>query len=325
MGRERGFETVMPLDLGGVTVLRSIDGGQSSAAQTPSLDYGSDIGVALKAAREFSGLSIEDISDATRVRQVYLAAIEDMRLEDLPSRPFVIGYLRAYAKALGLDDEAVVARFRAEQGDASEPLREPVGVTKQRDPRLAAVIVAGVVIIAAIALWNFARRAMNEEAPAAPAVAQAPAPTSAAPSQVSLGEPLPAPVESTTPAPYITPGLADAAAAGVTAPVDTGPAAKATFEPRGVIYGASSPGPVLILQARRSVSLVVSNDAGQVYFARQLAAGEAYRAPTQKGISADVSDPAAVAVYVDGVLAPGLAATKSALSRLVAPAAAPPQ
>jgi cytoskeleton protein RodZ len=332
--------SVMPLDLGGVTVLRST-GGQGGAAQSPSLDFGADIGVALKAAREFRGLSLEDISDATRVRQAYLAAIEDMRLEDLPSRPFVIGYLRAYAKALGVDDEAVIARFRAEHGEKSEPLREPIGLRPQHDPRLAAALVAGLIVIAAIATWNVARRAMAEKEsdPASVAVAPATIQAPVTPGQVSLGEPLPAPVESTTPEPYITPGLADAAAAGgsadavaaaikaraaagIAAPAAIeGPPPRPVFEARGAVYGANAAGPVLLLQARRPASLVVSGADGKVYFARQLAAGESYRIPTQPGLSADVSDPAAFAIYLNGALQGLLPAPKTALAKLIPPPA----
>jgi cytoskeleton protein RodZ len=336
--------SVMPLDLGGVTVLR-FPGGANGAAQSPSLDFGSDIGVALKAAREFRGLSLEDISNATRVRQVYLAAIEDMRLEELPSRPFVIGYLRAYARSIGVDEEAVIARFREAHGEAPEPLREPIGLRQQGDPRLAAAALAGVIIIAAIATWNVARRAMNED-DANPAVSAATlAPAAATPSstlaQVSLGEPLPAPVESTTPEPYITPGLADAAAAGGSAdavaaaikvraaagieaaPAD-GPPPRPVFEARGTVYGLNSPGAAVLLQARRPASLVVSGSDGRVYFARQLAAGESYRAPVQQGLSAEVSDPSAFAVYVNSALTGVLPGPRTALAKLAPPPAPPP-
>jgi cytoskeleton protein RodZ len=63
------------------------------------------------------------------------------------------------------------------------------------------------------------------------------------------------------------------------------------------------------LQARKSASLVVRTSDGQVYFARQMAKGEAYRAPRMGGLIADVSDAAAFEVFVGGVshgLAPGL-------------------
>lgn len=333
-----------PLDLGGVTMLHSSrsgrDGG-ADAGSSPSLDYGSDIGIALKAAREFRGLSIEDVSDITRVRQSYLAAIEDMRIEDLPSRPFIIGYLRAYAQALSMDPDAVVARFRAEHGEGVEALSDPVGVHKEGDPRLGAVVIGGIVIIAAIALWNVATRAMNEKAPTPGVTAEAPAgPAAAGPAQVSIGEPLPAPAESTTPDLYVTPGLADAAAAGGAADavaiarkaraaagevaVETGPAASATFQPGGAVYGvAAVGGPAIILQARRAAALVVQSGNGAVYFARQMSAGEAYRVPAIKGLATDVSDPAAFAVYVDGVLTGPLPAAKMPLARLGA--AGPPQ
>ncbi|HMP62440.1 MAG TPA: helix-turn-helix domain-containing protein, partial [Phenylobacterium sp.] len=69
----------------------------------PTLESGPNIGAALKAAREFRGLSLQDVADSTCIRRAYLAAIEEMRLDDLPSRPFTVGYIRAYAKALGLD------------------------------------------------------------------------------------------------------------------------------------------------------------------------------------------------------------------------------
>ena len=110
-----GASVAMPLDSGGVTQLyRSGDiesADHYGPTEEPSLYYGPDIGAALKAAREFRGLSLQDVSDATRIRRTYLAAVEDMRLEELPSRPFTLGYIKAYAKHLDLDpDQAVRAQ-----------------------------------------------------------------------------------------------------------------------------------------------------------------------------------------------------------------------
>jgi transcriptional regulator with XRE-family HTH domain len=337
----------MPLDLvEGVTMLQSSREDRDRGAETgpiPSLASGPNIGAALRAIREARGLTVEDVSEITRVRPSFLTALEEMRLKDLPSRPFVVGYLRAYAQALDLDPDAAVGRFRAEHGDGVAGLSDPIGVRRQGDPRVAAVAVAGVVIIAAIALWNVARRAMQEDEPPSAAAAEAPPAVVAAappPAQVSLGEPLPAPAESTRPDLYVTPGLADAAAAGGAADavaaarkaraaageiaVETGPAASATFKPGGTIHGEATPGaPAVILQARRPAALVVQSAGGAVHFARQMAAGEAYRVPTQQGLTTDVSDPAAFAVYVDGVLAGPLPAAKTSLARLAS--AGPPR
>jgi cytoskeletal protein RodZ len=333
----------MPLDMGGVTVLHPVEGGEAHAPQMPTLDHGPHVGAALRAVREARGLTLQAIADMTRVRPVYLAAIEEMSLDDLPSRPFVVGYLRAYAKALGLDDEAAVARFRAENSEAAEPLRAPSGVQKQRDPRLALAAVVGVLIIVAIAAWNVSRRAMTEEErhPATTAEPATPvAPAKAAP-QVSLGEPLPAPTESTLPTPYVTPGMADAAAAdgsvaaavaaakaraaaGVVIQAAAGPPPPPTFRADGTIYGTAGPGPSVLMQARKSASLVVSDAAGKVHFARQLAAGEAYRVPVGGNLQADVSDATAFAIYTNGTLsAAALPAAKTSLAKLI-PAMPPP-
>src|ERR1700755_67959 len=118
--------------------------------------------------REHRKLSLEELADLTRVRRAYLADIEAMRLDRLPSRPFTIGYVRAYAEALGLDGEAAVERFKSEEPDLNEPLRAPVGVGQVSDPRVAAFLVGAVVILVAIVVWNVAQRAMLANAPPSP-------------------------------------------------------------------------------------------------------------------------------------------------------------
>jgi cytoskeleton protein RodZ len=312
----------------------------------PSVDEGVDIGAALRAARTFRGLTTQDVADATRIRLSYIDALEDLRLEELPSRPFTIGYVRAYAQLLGLDGEAAVLRFKSDVPDDGGELRAPVGVRHERDPRLALVLIVGLLMAGAILLWNVAQRAMDKDEPAAQVAANTAAPQSAsapAGSAVSLGAPLPAPVESTTPEPYKTPGLDDAAANGGSADAANA-ASKAratavaagegeidaahvaalgsTFKPRGVIHGAAaadSSGVVLL--ARKAATLVVRGADGSVYFARQLNAGEAFRAPRTAGLTADVSDPSNFDVYSGGVLTGRLTASTTALGKLVKPAA----
>ena len=328
----------MPLDTGGVTSLDLRNGGDRETNRagglTPSLEVGPDIGAALKAARELRGLNLQELADSTRIRRSYLAAIEEMRLEELPSRPFTIGYIRAYAAALGLDGDAAVERFRRDEPVTDTALRAPIGVVESKDPRLTLVIGGGMLVIAAIVLWNVAQRAMTAEAPpphTAPAAAIAKAKLGAPAGPVALGAPLPAPVESTTPTPYETPGLAEATAAGGSS--DAVVAAKKaaaltpqadptaaeplppTFVPRGAVYGAQPAASIVTLQARKGASLIVRGSGGAAYFARQLSAGEAYRVPNLKGLTLEVTDPAAFQVFVGGqskgvMPAPTIAAEK---------------
>ncbi|MFN3513255.1 MAG: helix-turn-helix domain-containing protein [Phenylobacterium sp.] len=327
----------MALDTGRVTDLHlPMEGGGDPArieSYTPSLSSGPDIGSALRAAREFRGLSLEQVAEATRIRRSYLAAIEAMRLDELPSRPFTIGYVRAYAAALGLDGEAAVERFKADEPCPDAALPEPIGVPKEKDPRLTLFLVGGALVIGAILAWNLAQRAMAEREPpaaAAPAAIMA-APTPAGP--VELGAPLPPPVESTTPTPYVTPGLAEATAAGGSsdavedakragqiagAPTpDAAQELPAAFTPSGAVYGAAAEISVVTLQARKPGSLIVRGADGSVYFARQLSAGEAYRAPALKGLSFEVSDPHAFQVFVGGQSKGLLPAVQTPVAKLV--------
>lgn len=314
----------MPLDTGGVTNLdlRAEGRRQTNRRETliPTIDAGPDIGAALKAAREFRGQDLQELADSTRIRRSYLAAIEEMRLEELPSRPFTIGYIRAYAIALGFDGDAAVERFRREEPTPDTALRAPVGVQDGKDPRLTLIIGGGMLILGAIILWNVAQRAMTQDAPpphTAPPAAVAKAKLGAAKGPVSLGAPLPAPVESTTPDLYETPGLAAATAAGGQADAVTAakkaaaanPQAQSqqpqqplppTFAPKGAVYGAAPQDSVITLQARKGASLIVRGDGGAAYFARQLSPGEAYRVPNRAGLGLEVSDPAAFQVFVGG-------------------------
>jgi cytoskeleton protein RodZ len=326
----------MPLDSGGVTQLYrtgDIDpADQLAPTEEPSLYYGPDIGAALKAAREFRGLSLQDVADATRIRRTYLAAVEDMRLEELPSRPFAVGYVKAYAKLLGMDPDEAVARFKDTSPDPDEPLRAPVGVRRERDPRMGLFMALGGFIVVAIVVWNIAQRAISEEAPAPQTTAAmssdsgngsalngaGPGAPVAPGGPTSIGAPLPPPTEASTPPVYETPGLEAAAQAGGSAdaaaaagkarreaeakagPVQSDIPIGAAFVAKGAIHGAAANASNVTLQARRQTMLIVRGADGAIYFARPLQPGEAFRLPTNKGVAVEVTDPTVIDVFVAG-------------------------
>jgi cytoskeleton protein RodZ len=308
----------------------------ASDSESLNLQSAADIGSALKALREQKKLSLEQLADLTRVRRAYLADIEAMRLDRLPSRPFTIGYIRAYAEALGLDGEAAVERFKSEEPTLDEPLRAPVGVPQSGDPRVVAMVAGIVVILVAIVLWNIAQRALLANAPPPPTAspqATAKALAVASPPVVPLGAPLPAPVESTTPPPYETPGMplinpdgtvttpksVASAKPGVAA--DAPPVDPSTLSPvfvaTGQVYGAPKDQPSAVtLQALKPASLIVRGQDGQIYFARQFAAGDAFRVPQVAGLTADVSQPASFQVFVGGQSKGVLPAAQVSLNKL---------
>ena len=121
-----------PLDTGYVThTLRLVDTYGHKVGPSPD-DYAT-LGAYLKAVREHRGLTLNEVAHSTRIRRLYIAALEEGDRSALPSRPFAIGYVRSYAKALGLDGELAVARFKVDWPEAAEPLRNPVGVEHEEE------------------------------------------------------------------------------------------------------------------------------------------------------------------------------------------------
>lgn len=293
------------------------------------------IGQALRQARESLDLEIEDIAQATHIRAAFIAALEQLDLAPLPARPFAVGYVKAYARALGLDQDAVVTRFRQETPVQDTVLRAPLGAQLKRGARFGGLIAAAVVVIAGLASWNLLVRVKSNVPHFAASGPSAGVRSQPAAGPVQLGAPLPAPPEASTPPPYETPGLAEAtaasgptAAAAVTAqiaqeaaaarPADPIPVGSA-FASHGAVYGAPRPGGGVLLLAIRPMSLVVRGAGGVVYFARQLSAGESWRAPALAGLTADVDVPAAVEIYVQGRATGALTETQTSLESLTTP------
>ncbi len=65
----------------------------------------------LKAIREEQGKSLEDISERTKIAVTNLDFLENDRYDLLPPIVFVKGFLKSYAKHLGLDPEETVGRL----------------------------------------------------------------------------------------------------------------------------------------------------------------------------------------------------------------------
>ena len=292
----------------------------------PSLEDAETLGEALRAARLASGRSMAQLSTMTRVHPRYLTALEQSEFSVLPSRIFSMGYVRAYAGALGLDELTAVERFKREFPEAAVPLQAPTGAAlqqmRQTSPKILAAL--GVLIVAVVG-WNVFQRVVRIEPPHPSDLVAVPKNwAEEADSEVEralyLGAPRAAPPDQTTPALYITPGL-ETQLTGVdpddpNAIVPPAPPVQAAFNPRGAVYGASATTSQVILQAKKPATLVVRQGDGRILFARQLAAGEAWRAPPNVSATVDVSDPAAFDVYLNGEHGGVLPAPQSSLGQL---------
>ena len=71
-------------------------------------------GQQLMLAREKAGMTLDEAARALNLKEEMVEAIEDSALDKLPPVTFVQGYIRSYAKLLGLSEEKILDEFEAE-------------------------------------------------------------------------------------------------------------------------------------------------------------------------------------------------------------------
>jgi cytoskeletal protein RodZ len=132
-----------------------------------STDIG--IGRALRAARQHRRKSIDEASRETRVRTEYLEALERESFDALGDDVYVRGFLRSYAKYLGLDHHKVMSAYERAFGrkrPRPAPVERSLGVApseavilteRPRPNWLLAALIAGVGLAAAAAIGLFDR------------------------------------------------------------------------------------------------------------------------------------------------------------------------
>lgn len=108
-----------------------------------------DIGTILKSSRLKQKRSMEDISSELCIRKIYLTALEEGDYETLPPVPYGVGYVRTYARYLGLNSERAVKLYKAayEQNDEQEEEKNEVPEVNKSSSRH---IVAGILALAII-------------------------------------------------------------------------------------------------------------------------------------------------------------------------------
>jgi helix-turn-helix protein len=147
-------------------------------------DTGTGIGRALRSARLKRGMSLEEASRQTRVRTDYLEALEREWFDALGSDVYVRGFLRSYAKYLGLNHEKVISAYeraygRREPGPAPVELTPGVGpteaviLTEKARPNWLLAAGAAVIVLAAAAAIGLLNRSTAVPEPAS--VGQPPA------------------------------------------------------------------------------------------------------------------------------------------------------
>ncbi len=183
------------------------------------VEFAESPGRRLRVQRQARGLEVERVAAQLHLRVPMVEALEQDRYHDLPGPVFIAGYLRNYARLLGLDPEPLIMAYRA-----SNPDPEPVELGFKPVPKqtigheitsahvLMRLISLGLLaaVIAMVVLW-WQNRAELMPAPTAADSANIPLTATANP---SVGQP--AADVSLEPAPTPDP-TADTAMASATA------------------------------------------------------------------------------------------------------------
>jgi cytoskeleton protein RodZ len=117
------------------------------------------IGSILRGARIHMGLSLKEVSETTKVRVKYLAALEEDDYGAIPGPTFTKAYLRTYATTLRLDADALVEEYRstyerrksstAEYSDLTlEQMRTRTMRARKKRPLVGVLAVVAVVLLA---------------------------------------------------------------------------------------------------------------------------------------------------------------------------------
>ena len=142
------------------------------------------LGERFRAAREARGITLSQVAEQIRIRSLYLAAIEEEKWSTIGAPVYVRGFLRTYARFLGLDPEEAVGAF-------NKTLPAPAPPPEEEPPRRATapawasgllLWIAGTVAVLLIAFVVFTELTMPRGTPvSAVAVSAAPAPASPVP------------------------------------------------------------------------------------------------------------------------------------------------
>ena len=112
------------------------------------------LGETLRAAREHRGLTLEQASEDTKIRQKFLRALEQGDYQQLPGAVYTRGFLRNYGEYLDLDTDELIAQYQAERG-APEPIvrLQPIRPIMRRSMVFTPGLILPLVVTAAVFLF----------------------------------------------------------------------------------------------------------------------------------------------------------------------------
>ena len=260
-----------------------------SAAESPAegtADLAESVGTALRKAREKRGLSLPQASRDLCLKEDVLRALESRQYSALPKVPYCFGFVRTYARHLGLEPEEMVRRFKGEIGDVPQPtkLTPPQPLRSGRFPGRAALTFSLLVAAAGYGGWYF-----YTERPAG-----IPVPVTSADAHAPMA---PVPLIDAQTAKKLNEGSTDTAGAE--------PNAEAA-EPgkTGATTSSAAPAAVkgkVVIRATGACWVYIHDQKGKVVFHKTMHKGDEFTLPEQRtDLVMELGNPAALQIVVEG-------------------------
>ncbi len=269
-----------------------------------------NLGAMLRQARGARKLTCEQLSRTTRIPLRIIVAMEQDEWTKVPGGIFSRGYLRAYAREVGLDGDALAAQFDAEHAPAPEPLEPPEppptpvrAMLRVRWPALPGRANRWLTWSALPALLLLVYLSGRWSAPGDRQASDLPVPPAAIPAN-ALGGPPARPI-----------GTASApAAVGAPAPTAAEPRSGAGAVPRDIVLPAPNPDSPLVVDVTVTRACWVSASAdGERTVYRILHPGERIQA-RGRVLTFRVGDAGALRLSLDGQPARPLGASGEVVS-----------
>ena len=127
----------------------------------------STAGGMLSAAREALGWTTEELALRTNIKEQHIISIEAMDAESLPSQPYTMGFVRAFAREVELPEDALMARFREQIGYDSQAnhsgfVQKPRGKDLNDGKELSAILLLAIVGLFVFVAWKILTSAAPE-------------------------------------------------------------------------------------------------------------------------------------------------------------------
>lgn len=239
-------------------------------------------GAELRRAREARGESVHEVAYALKLSPRQVEALESDDFDALPGMAFLRGFMRNYARHLGLDAAPLLDAVQRLAGSGSpdlSPIRNADGDLPSGDSRRSGSFPAGLVVLALLVMlavgwyfdWFRTEGATTTETVLEPAPNLAPAPSQSLTSQsaIQLTPPQPIVIEPAAPAPLppeAAPADGEAGAAAESQPVAVavpgGEATPSATPTPATDAAASSPAPVVEIAAPATPEAPAATPAG---------------------------------------------------------------